>query len=60
LQVIPDRVVDLSCVEVYQHTLPPAETVIIKDCGHGLIFEKPKETSDAYAIFLENIKNKNM
>jgi abhydrolase domain-containing protein 6 len=53
-----DRVVDLSCVKVYQQSMPQAETVTIKDCGHGLIFEKPKKTADAYAIFLKNIKNK--
>jgi abhydrolase domain-containing protein 6 len=52
-----DRVVDLSCVKIYQRYLPPAETVVIKDCGHGLIFEKPKETADAYATFLKNIEN---
>jgi pimeloyl-ACP methyl ester carboxylesterase len=50
--------VDLSCVKVYQRYLPQAETVIIQDCGHGLIFEKPKETADAYATFLQKIENK--
>lgn len=49
-----DRIIDISCVKVYQGYLPQAKTVIIKNCGHGLIFEKPKETANAYARFLQN------
>jgi abhydrolase domain-containing protein 6 len=53
-----DRVMDLSCVKVYQESLSTAATVIIEDCGHGLIFEKPEETADAYANFLQNEKKR--
>ena len=52
-----DRIMDVSCVKVYQRYLPHAETVIIENCGHGLIFEKSKETAGAYAKFLQNMKN---
>ncbi|MGB9499241.1 MAG: alpha/beta fold hydrolase [Dissulfuribacterales bacterium] len=52
-----DRIMDVSCVRVYRHYLPQAETIIIKNCGHGLIFEKPKETADAYAKFLQNTES---
>jgi pimeloyl-ACP methyl ester carboxylesterase len=53
-----DRIMDVSCVEVYQRYLPQAETVIIENCGHGLIFEKPKKAADAYTKFLQNaLKN---
>jgi len=50
-----DRIMDVSCVEVYQRYLPQVETVIIENCGHGLIFEKPKEAADAYTKFLQNV-----
>jgi len=53
-----DRILHISCVDVYRRYLPQAETVIIKDCGHGLIFEKPKETARAYVNFLQSAKTK--
>ncbi|MBW2574428.1 MAG: hypothetical protein JRC88_02885 [Deltaproteobacteria bacterium] len=34
--------------------VPQVETVIIENCGHGLIFEKPKKAADAYIKFLQN------
>ena len=49
-----DRIMHISCVDVYCRYFPQAETVIIKNCGHGLIFEKPKEAAAAYANFLQN------
>ena len=49
-----DRIMDVSCVKVYQCYLPQVETVIIENCGHGLIFEKPKKAADAYTKFLQN------
>ena len=51
-----DRIMHVSCVNVYRRYLPQAETVIIKNCGHGLIFERPKEAAGAYANFLQNAK----
>jgi len=53
-----DRILHMSCVDVYCSYLPQAETAIIKNCGHGLIFEKPKEAAEAYANFLENPKTR--
>ncbi|WAC08163.1 MAG: alpha/beta hydrolase [Thermodesulfobacteriota bacterium] len=53
-----DRILHISGVNVYCHYLPQAETAIIKNCGHGLIFEKPREAADAYANFLENVKTR--
>jgi len=46
-----DRILHMSCVNVYCRYLPQAETAIIKNCGHGLIFERPKEAAEAYANF---------
>jgi abhydrolase domain-containing protein 6 len=48
-----DRIMHISCVNVYRRYLPQDEIVIIKNCGHGLIFERPKEAAGAYANFLE-------
>jgi len=53
-----DRIMHISCVDVYQRYFPQAETVIIKNCGHGLIFERPKEAAEAYANFLQNAKTR--
>ncbi len=48
-----DRIMDVSCVKVYRKYLPQAKTAIIKDCGHALIFERPKEAARLYARFLK-------
>jgi pimeloyl-ACP methyl ester carboxylesterase len=55
-----DRIMDVSCVTVYQRDLTDVETVIIENCGHGLIYEKSEETANAYAKFLQNAKSRNM
>lgn len=53
-----DRIVHMSCVDVYCRYLPQAETAIIQNCGHGLMVERPKESAEAYAYFLENVKTR--
>lgn len=52
-----DSVLDPSSVEVFKQGLTDAalvNTVIIKDCGHLPMTEKPAETSDAYQAFLQS------
>ena len=51
-----DRILDVSSVAVYQKHLPDSQTQILKDCGHGLVIEKPKEAANAYVKFLTNIE----
>jgi abhydrolase domain-containing protein 6 len=52
-----DRIVDISSVPVFEKGLKNHQTVIIKDCGHVPMLEKPQETAKAYLAFIKNIKN---
>jgi abhydrolase domain-containing protein 6 len=47
-----DRVLDVSAVDVLRAAMPTAEVVILKDCGHVLMIERPKETAEHYLQFL--------
>ncbi len=53
-----DRILDVSSVAVYQKYLPDVQTRIIKECGHGLIIEKPEEAAEAYTKFLLSIETR--
>jgi len=48
-----DRVLDKSAIPVLQKGLARSTAVIIKDCGHVPLFEKPEETAKHYLYFLE-------
>jgi abhydrolase domain-containing protein 6 len=48
-----DRILHVSTVEVYQEHIPHAETVILKNCGHSPMLERPAETADFYVKFLD-------
>jgi pimeloyl-ACP methyl ester carboxylesterase len=48
-----DRLLHVSSVEIYQKELPQAETVILKDCGHLPMLERPEESAMHYAEFLK-------
>ncbi|PKN89247.1 MAG: alpha/beta hydrolase [Deltaproteobacteria bacterium HGW-Deltaproteobacteria-1] len=52
-----DQVIDISSVPVFEKGLKNHKTVIIKDCGHLPIMEKPKETAMQYIDFIKGIKN---
>ncbi|MEA3470326.1 MAG: alpha/beta hydrolase, partial [Thermodesulfobacteriota bacterium] len=47
-----DRILHVSSVEVYQRYIPQIETVILKNCGHAPMLERPAETADFYLRFL--------
>lgn len=47
-----DRVLDVSSVAVYQEHLPNPSIVIMKDCGHTPMVEKPAEAAAIYVTFL--------
>jgi pimeloyl-ACP methyl ester carboxylesterase len=53
-----DKVIDVSCVPVFEKGLRKHQTVIIKDCGHLPMLEKPAETAAAYIGFLKSIASK--
>ena len=52
-----DKIVDISSVPVFEKGLKNHKTVIIKDCGHVPMVEKPQETATYYIDFLKGIKN---
>ncbi len=47
-----DLVLDVSCVQVLQSGLRNCTAVIMKDCGHVPMMERPQETADHYLAFL--------
>ncbi len=54
-----DQVLDVSSVPVFEMGLRNHQTVIIKDCGHWPMLEKPKETAGKYLSFLKSLAKKN-
>ena len=52
-----DKAVDISSVPVFEKGLKNHKTVIIKDCGHMPIIEKPQEAATHYIDFIKSIKN---
>jgi abhydrolase domain-containing protein 6 len=51
-----DKVLDITSVPVFEKGLKNHKTVIIKDCGHLPMLEKPQETAEAYLVFVKSIK----
>ena len=47
-----DRLLDVSCTRVLQEGLRDSKTVIMKDCGHVPMMERPEETARHYMEFL--------
>jgi abhydrolase domain-containing protein 6 len=50
-----DKVIDVSSVQVFEKGLKNHKTVIIKDCGHVPMMEKPQETATQYIDFIKSI-----
>jgi abhydrolase domain-containing protein 6 len=48
-----DRVTDVSAVQVFEKGLPNCATVIMKDCGHLPMIERPQEAAEHYLEFLK-------
>ena len=49
-----DRVIHISSVPVFEKKIKNARSVILKECGHLPMLEKPQETADAYKNFLKD------
>jgi abhydrolase domain-containing protein 6 len=49
-----DRVLDVSCVQVLEKGLANCTTVIMKDCGHVPMIERPQEAAGHYLAFLKS------
>ena len=52
-----DKVLDVSSVPVFEKGLKDHKTVIIKNCGHLPMLERPEETAAHYRDFIKGIKN---
>ncbi|BAN49507.1 alpha/beta fold hydrolase [Metapseudomonas resinovorans] len=48
-----DRVLDVSSIEVMKPLLKHPSVVIMKDCGHAPMIERPEETARHYQAFLD-------
>lgn len=48
-----DRILHVSTTEVMKRALPKAEFIIIHDCGHTPMLERPQEAAGDYAAFLK-------
>ena len=48
-----DRVLDVSCVEILEKGLPNCTVVIMQDCGHLPMIERPQEAAEHYLAFLK-------
>lgn len=48
-----DNIVDVSCVPIIEKRIKNHQTVIIKDCGHMPMLERPEETAGYYLKFLQ-------
>ncbi len=51
-----DKILDVSSVPVFEKGLKNSKTVILKDCGHVPMIEKPQETANAYLAFIKSVK----
>ncbi|MCP4136698.1 MAG: alpha/beta hydrolase [bacterium] len=50
-----DRVLDVSCVKVFEKGIKNHTTVIMKNCGHVPMIERPKEAAGHYRDFLNEL-----
>lgn len=54
-----DRIFDVSGASLLDNALPNSRATILEDCGHVPMLDKPKEVSEAYLSFLNEISIKN-
>jgi abhydrolase domain-containing protein 6 len=50
-----DRVLDVSSIEVMKPLLRKPSVVLMKDCGHAPMIERPEEAARHYQAFLEGL-----
>ncbi len=51
-----DRVLSISSVPIFEKKIKNSKSVIIKECGHVPMMEKPEETASIYKDFLKGQK----
>jgi abhydrolase domain-containing protein 6 len=50
-----DKVLDVSSIQVMQPLLRKPSVVIMENCGHAPMIERPEETAHHYQAFLDNV-----
>ncbi len=53
-----DRILDMSAVKVFERGIADHRTVIMKQCGHTPMLERPEEAAKHYLDFLKDGKEK--
>jgi len=53
-----DKILDVSSVAVFEKGIKNHQTVIMKDCGHVPMIERPEEAARHYLDFIENLKKR--
>ncbi len=48
-----DKVIDASAMTLYAARIPHASQVLLEDCGHMSLMERPGETAEAVAMMIE-------
>lgn len=51
-----DRILHVSCTEIYNKHIRDAHVVIMRNCGHAPMLERPQEAAAHYSTFLYRIK----
>ena len=49
-----DRLTDVSCTKVLEKGLPNSTTVVMDNCGHLPMVERPEEAASHYLSFLKS------
>ena len=52
-----DRVLDVSSIEVMRPLLKRPSVVIMENCGHVPMVERPEETAQHHQAFLDGVRN---
>lgn len=50
-----DRVLDVSSIEVMKPLLKKSTVIVMRDCGHAPMIERPGETAQHYQAFLDSL-----
>jgi len=50
-----DRVLDVSSVDAFTAALPNEQVVLLDDCGHMPLMERPRETATAFAALWRSV-----
>ena len=51
-----DKLIHISSVPIFEKNIKNSKSVIIKECGHVPMMEKPAETASIYQDFLKGNK----